>query len=167
MLWHVKMCLCWILRERVFSVTTSYPLFIEILTSGKWSVCGATWGRLRRTRSATGDFLRFCFSTSTCILAMGLAIARASLASAWSFFCRLRKSMSSRDSQSSSVASLSEYDELCLLWQDTQTHTWWRDVFQEWCLMTAVQMMVSVHGVISLSRDSLAASEIPHGQKSL
>lgn len=60
------------------------------------------------TRSATGDFLRFCFSTSTCILAMGLAIARASFASACSFFCRLRKSMSSRDSESSSVVSLSE-----------------------------------------------------------
>ncbi|TNN80340.1 hypothetical protein EYF80_009364 [Liparis tanakae] len=59
-------------------------------------------------RSATGDFLRFCFSTSTCILAMGLAIARASFASVCSFFCRLRKSMSSRDSESSSVVSLSE-----------------------------------------------------------
>ena len=68
------------------------------------------------TRSATGDFLRFCFSTSTCILAMGLAMASASLASACSFFCRLRKSRSSRDSLSSSVVSLSEYEELCLDW---------------------------------------------------
>lgn len=60
------------------------------------------------TRSATGDFFLFCFSTSTCILAMGFAIAKAILASAWSFFCLVRKSMSSRDSDSSSVVSLSE-----------------------------------------------------------
>lgn len=62
---------------------------------------------------------------------MGLAIARASFASACSFFCRLKKSMSSRDSESSSVVSLSEYEELCLDYGEVggegEERRWWKD----------------------------------------